>query len=278
MHFLHKMRKTHFAKSLDPGLRLPHTLLPLTPRFVVTVQHETRSKRLGGLESRKRVQPVKKKTRKPSKKHNKTHGKRRKTSGPRRSRSSETHPDWHLLSTIASAAPLPRPESECEIAEHFKRCRRIGIRIARRVGVEDPEAVFHEAYQSILRDPDADVKAWAYLPYRIKCRAISAYRPQANRARRLPTVPINESLAEMPECPRIDSELPWLAETWRILLEPLTNQEVQAVVLFHFLGWSVSQIASVGICGSTNSAVKTRLSRVREKIRSFSYRPQPSAD
>ncbi|MGE3311203.1 MAG: sigma-70 family RNA polymerase sigma factor [Limisphaerales bacterium] len=183
-----------------------------------------------------------------------------------------------MLSTIASTAPLPRPESESEIAEHYNRCQRIGVRIARRVGVADPEAVYHDAYRSILNDPKPDTKKWPFLPKRIKDRAKSAYRSQANRDRRLPTVPIGESHSQTPESPRMGSGLPWIEESWRILLEPLTNQDLQAVVLFHFLGWSVSRIASVGICGSTPSAVKTRLHRIRAKIRAFSIRPQPSAD
>ncbi|MGE3313265.1 MAG: sigma-70 family RNA polymerase sigma factor [Limisphaerales bacterium] len=173
---------------------------------------------------------------------------------------------------------MPTPDDEDSIREHFNRCRRIGIKIARRVGVEDPEAVFHDAYRSVLNASARGDKAWAYLPKRIKDRAKSAYRPQANRARRMRTVPLEESNSQTTEASRMGSELPWIEESWRILLEPLTNQDLQAVVLSHFLGWSVNRIASVGICGSTASAVKTRLHRIRAKIRAFSVRPQPSAD
>jgi RNA polymerase sigma factor (sigma-70 family) len=162
--------------------------------------------------------------------------------------------------------------------EHLSRCKRVGIRIARRMGVEDPEAVFHEAYQSILRRPDPEAKAWAYLPYRIKCRAKSAYRLQAKRANRLPTVSIDKSHATTIECPREDPELHWLAETWRILLEPLSDLDRQAFALFYFLELSFGQIASLGIFGSTVSAVKTRVHRIRVKVRAFSAHPQPSAD
>lgn len=186
--------------------------------------------------------------------------------------------DWTQLSATASADPLPTPGNENSIAEHYQRCRNLGIRIASCFGVEDPEAVFHDAYASVFKHPNSDAKTWAYLPKRIKDRAKSAYRSQATRSVRLRTVPIHESRAKEIECAPGELELPWLAEPWRVLLHRLTDHDLQAVVLFHFLGWTIDQIASAKICGSTNSAVKTRLSRVREKIRSYSFRPQPSSD
>lgn len=218
---------------------------------------------------------MKKKTSKTKKQHKKA-PKPESDSG--RSGSSQAQRDWQLLSEIASALPLPNPDSERDVMEHLSRCKRIGIRIARRLGVEDPDAVFFEAYGSILRSPDPGPKKWAYLPNRIKGRAISAYRGQMRRSSGVPTVPIDESRALAIESPMVGPELPWLAEAWRSVLEPLTDQERQFFVLFYFLEWPVARIASVRTFGSTESAVKTRLHRIRKKLQAIPYRPQPSAD
>lgn len=162
--------------------------------------------------------------------------------------------------------------------EHLSRCKCVGIRIARRMGVEDPEAVFFEAYGSILKSPNPDPKKWAFLPKRIKDRARSALRRQAQRALRLPTVPLDKRRSQAIEQPRTAPELYWLAETWRPVLEPLTDQERQFIVLFYFLEWPIARIASVRTFGSTQSAAKTRLHRIRKKLQAIPYRPQPSAD
>jgi DNA-directed RNA polymerase specialized sigma24 family protein len=218
---------------------------------------------------------VKKKPSKTKKQHKKA-PKPESDSG--RSGSSQAHRDWQLLSEIASALPLPNPDLEQDVMEHLNRCKRIGIRIARRVGVEDPEAVFFEAYGSILKSPKPGPKKWPFLPKRIKDRAISAYRRQMRRSSGVPTVPIDESRALAIESPMVRPELPWLAEAWRPALEPLNDLERQFIVLFHFLEWPIARIASVRTFGSTQSAAKTRLHRIRKKLQAIPYRPQPSAD
>lgn len=274
MRFLHKMRKTHFAKILDPGLGLPHTLLPLTPRFVVTVQHETRSKRLGGLENEKRVRPMKNN----SKQHKQKCRIKAEPKAPLASANVETDSAWMELIHVASTLPLPIVGDEASVAEHYGRCRKPGIRIARRLGVEDPEAVFHEAYLSVLNRPDPEPKAWAYLPYRIKSRAQSAFRSKARRSDRLSNVPPSSPLFARATPEAAVQEWSWLSEECRHLVAPLDHVEVQGLVLFFFLEWSIEKIAAASVLGSTKAAVKNRLFRIRKKLRRFGPRPQPRSD
>jgi RNA polymerase sigma factor (sigma-70 family) len=182
------------------------------------------------------------------------------------------------LTAIASASPLPVLGDEASVAAHYERCRKLGIRIARRLGVENPEAVFHEAYLSVLNRPDPEPKAWAYLPNRIKSRAQSAFRSGARRSNRLSVVSPNSPLLDSATSGAAVKELSWLSDEFRELVAPLDDEEMQAVVLFYCLNWPISKIAKAAVIGATKAAVKTRLFRIREKLRRFGRPPKPRAD
>jgi len=180
------------------------------------------------------------------------------------------------LAVVASTAPLPIADSEQSISEHLKRCRRLGIKCASLIGVKDPEAVFLEAYWSILKDPHSGAKEWGYLPHRIKSRACSAYRSERRRAQQLPTVPLMEDHLMAAPASEQCQELPWLAEAWRNRLQGLSHADFVLVVLHYFLELSFTQIASMPYLGLTSSALKTRLFRIRAELRIHQDPTQPA--
>ena len=78
---------------------------------------------------------------------------------------------WTRLSDTASAPPIPNPKDEAAVTGHFGRCRALGIACAKQMDVEDPEAVFNEAYRSVILGPNPNARAWAYFPHRLRSRA-----------------------------------------------------------------------------------------------------------
>jgi RNA polymerase sigma factor (sigma-70 family) len=174
---------------------------------------------------------------------------------------------WMRLGAAASAPPIPDRRDEEGISQHFLRCRPLGIACAALVGVDDPEDVFTEAYLSILNGPRNDARAWAYLPYRLRSRARTAYRRKMTRQRHLNPVPLDEEHAESIACQHGDFELMWMKEDIGDLLAGLSSDERRLIQLHHLLGWSITDLVSASAQETTISRLKCWLFRLRAKLR-----------
>jgi DNA-directed RNA polymerase specialized sigma24 family protein len=173
------------------------------------------------------------------------------------------------LGWIASNTPLPDLGDDASIALHFLACRDVGVKLARSKGAWDPEAIFVDAYRSVLLGKSASARAWAYLPLRVISRVWSSLRNRhalktGSMAVHLSTLP-GEALFLGDDPPPRE----WSTDECLAFLQVLDEPNRELIRQHYFMGWTLEELVAMGLRRRTPTALKAQLHRLRAKLRAY---------
>lgn len=144
------------------------------------------------------------------------------------------------------------------VEELYQSMRKSKIRHLRTLGYRDPEAIYHEAFRSVLRRPDFTRKGLKYLPKRIRSRLNNAMKSHGRYRDRF--ILQDEAFWATAAATEMSSKCSAeIRDAAKVLLSRLPRPVARLLKLHHLKGKTYKEISRME--GVSVNTVKSRIRR-----------------